>query len=158
VDTFQVVEAKRWVLRVFLKLSCNILKYRFELRMFLEELLCRSQESIGTYKGIHVKSLCFNVPLRALPDLISVSDAANPFRFISADASGWCALEYVSVDRDTYVLRFRGLDPSRCCRITFEPEGMVSTVDGFVLLQQGLTIRLDTALTSRLLLCEAVQE
>jgi alpha-galactosidase len=89
-----------------------------------------------------------------------------------ADASSWCALEYVSDDRskavagvfrlinaesDTYVLRFRGLDPSMRYRITSEPGGVISTVDGFVLLQQGLSIRLDTPLTSRLLLCEAVK-
>ncbi len=90
-----------------------------------------------------------------------------------ADATGWCALEYVSEDRsravagvfrlvnaenDTYVLRFRGLDPSRRYKITAEPGGLVSTVDGIVLLQQGLSIRLDTPLTSRLLLIEEVKE
>jgi alpha-galactosidase len=88
-----------------------------------------------------------------------------------ADASGWCALEYVSDDRskavagvfrlvnaesDTYVLRFRGLDPSRFYRVTSEPGGMNSRQDGSVLMEQGLTIRLDTPLTSRLLLCEEV--
>jgi alpha-galactosidase len=88
-----------------------------------------------------------------------------------ADASGWCALEYVAEDRnkavvgvfrlvnaesDMYVLRFRGLDPSRAYKITTEPGGMNSRYDGSILMEQGLTIRLDTPLTSRLLLCEAV--
>lgn len=89
-----------------------------------------------------------------------------------ADASGWCVLEYVSDDRskavagvfrlvnaesDTYLMRFRGLDPSRFYRVTSEPGGMNSRHDGSVLMGQGLTIRLDTPLTSRLLLCEAVE-
>jgi len=33
---------------------------------------------------------------------------------------------------------------------------MVRTLDGHVLSEQGLTIRLDTPLTSRLVLCEAM--
>ena len=86
------------------------------------------------------------------------------------DASGWCALEYVSADRsravagvfrlvnaeaDTYTLRFRGLDPGRQYRVTTEPGGLATVTDGFALLEQGVSVRLDTPLTSRLLLCEA---
>ena len=87
------------------------------------------------------------------------------------DASGWCALEYIAPDRSravagvfrlvnaeesTYVLRFRGLDPSRRYLVTTEPGGLVAEIDGFALSQQGVSLRLDTPLTSRLLLCEAV--
>jgi alpha-galactosidase len=87
------------------------------------------------------------------------------------DASGWCALEYVAADRrravagvfrlvnareDTFPLRFRGLDPAQRYRVTTEPGGLTAVADGLTLCEQGLTIRLDTALTSRLLLCEAV--
>jgi alpha-galactosidase len=87
------------------------------------------------------------------------------------DGSGWCALEYAAADRrravagvfrlvnadnDSYKLRFRGLDPARRYRITTEPGGQTAILDGFTLLQQGVTIRLDTPLTSRLLLCEAM--
>ena len=90
-----------------------------------------------------------------------------------SDASGWCALEYVADDRsravagvfrlvnaesDMYALRFRGLDPSRSYKVTSEPGGMNSKYNGAVLMEQGLGIRLDTPLTSRLLLCEAVRE
>lgn len=87
-----------------------------------------------------------------------------------ADGSGWCALESVSVDRgravaavfrlvnapaDEYQLRFRGLDPGRRYRVTIEPGGLTSLADGLALTQQGLTIRLDTPLSSQLLLCQA---
>jgi len=88
------------------------------------------------------------------------------------DASGWCALEYVSPDRkravagvfrlvnaeeDKYEFRFRGLDPASRYRVTTEPGGLMAEVDGLALLQQGLVIRLDTPLNSRLMLCEAVE-
>jgi alpha-galactosidase len=88
-----------------------------------------------------------------------------------ADGSGWCVLELAAVDRsrlaigvfrlvnaeqDEYCLRLRGVDPGRTYRVTSEPDGAVMQVDGRVLAQQGLVIRLDTALTSRLLLCEAL--
>jgi alpha-galactosidase len=86
-----------------------------------------------------------------------------------ADASGWCALELVAADRsravagvfrlvnaptDEYRLCFRGLDPARRYRVTTEPGGLVATVEGFALRQTGVTVRLDTALTSQLLVCE----
>jgi alpha-galactosidase len=88
-----------------------------------------------------------------------------------ADGSGWCALEYVSADRrkavagvfrlvnaeeDTYCLRFRGLDPSLRYRLTIEPGGLAAEADGLSLVQQGYQVRLDTPLTSRLLLLSAI--
>ena len=87
-----------------------------------------------------------------------------------ADGAGWCVLEYASADRrravagvfrlvnadaDEYRLRLRGVDPARRYRITIEPGGLTTAADGLALLQQGLTVRLDTPLSSRLLLCEA---
>jgi len=87
------------------------------------------------------------------------------------EASGWCVLENVAADRsravagifrlihareDVYQFRFRGLDPSRRYRVTTEPGGLVSEVSGFDLQERGLCIRLDTPLTSRLLICEAL--
>ncbi len=86
-----------------------------------------------------------------------------------ADGSGWCAIENAAPDRsrvvaavfrlvnatqDEFCLRLRGVDPGRRYRVTIEPEGAVMCVEGWVLAQQGLTLRLDTPLTSRLLLCE----
>jgi len=61
----------------------------------------------------------------------------------------------VNAERDEYCLRLRGVDPGLRYRVTTEPDGMVRVLDGHVLSEQGLTIRLDTPLTSRLLLCEA---
>ena len=87
------------------------------------------------------------------------------------EASGWCALENVAADRtramagifrlvqareDTFLFRFRGLDPARRYRVTTQPGGLVCEVAGLDLQERGLCIRLDTPLTSRLLLCEAV--
>lgn len=89
-----------------------------------------------------------------------------------ADGSGWCAIENAAADRsrivaavfrlvnaaeDTYYLRLRGVDPNRRYSVTSEPDGAFMRVEGWVLAQQGLTIRLDTPLTSRLLLCEALE-
>ena len=88
------------------------------------------------------------------------------------EASGWCALENVSADRtramagifrlihareDVFQFRFRGLDPARRYRVTTEPGGLVCDVSGLDLQERGLVIRLDTPLTSRLLLCESVE-
>jgi alpha-galactosidase len=87
------------------------------------------------------------------------------------EASGWCVLENVANDRtravagifrlvntleDTYLLKFRGLDPGKRYRVTTEPGGLVCEVDGIKLMERGITVRLDTALTSNMLLCEAV--
>ncbi len=87
------------------------------------------------------------------------------------EASGWCVLENVANDRtravagvfrlvntpeDTYLLKFRGLDPGKRYRVTTEPGGLVCEIDGIKLMERGITVRLDTALTSKMLLCEAV--
>jgi hypothetical protein len=82
----------------------------------------------------------------------------------------WCALEYVSKDRkkalasifrlvnakDTvYRLKFKGLDPSLEYKITFEPGRYTTRMPGIELMQMGLEISLDSALTSRLILLTA---
>lgn len=87
------------------------------------------------------------------------------------EASGWCALENVAADRsraaagvfrlihageDVFPFRFRGLDPARRYRVTIEPGGQVCEASGTDLREHGLRVRLDTALTSRLLLCAAI--
>jgi alpha-galactosidase len=86
-----------------------------------------------------------------------------------ADGSGWCALELaaadhrqiaagvfrlVNADQDEYVLRLRGIDPGLRYRVTTEPDGRVRTLDGHILAEKGLTVRLDTPLTSQLVLCQ----
>lgn len=87
-----------------------------------------------------------------------------------ADGTGWAALEYVSQDRkkcvatvfrlikaggDSYRLRFRGLDPSLDYLLTTEPSGLTCQRDGYSLMNDGLEVRLDLGLTSKLLLLTA---
>lgn len=87
-----------------------------------------------------------------------------------AEGSGWCAIEYVAPDarravaavfrlvhatEDTYHLAFRGLDPARRYGVTTEPDGRRFIASGRELTQQGVDVRLDTALTSKLFLLEA---
>lgn len=84
---------------------------------------------------------------------------------------GWGVLELASDDRTRglcglfqlaaptqaeYQLRLRGLDVSRRYRVTWDNSGSVGQVDGFTLMKQGITVRLEGALTSELLLFEAV--
>ncbi len=87
-----------------------------------------------------------------------------------ADGTGWCALEYVSADRkqavagifrlanateEVYRMKFRGLNPEWNYRLTREPDGHSMIVSGFVLGHDGIEVRLDAALTSRLMLLVA---
>ena len=79
------------------------------------------------------------------------------------DPHGWGVIELASEDRTKaicglfqlsaptqpeYELRLRGLDVSRRYRVTFDNSGQSSVVDGFLLMEQGITVRLEGALTS----------
>ncbi|MCX6039980.1 MAG: GH36 C-terminal domain-containing protein, partial [Caldilinea sp.] len=57
---------------------------------------------------------------------------------------------------DEYLLRCRGLDVGRRYRVIFDNSGQQCEVDGFTLMKRGISIRLEGALTSELLLMEAV--
>lgn len=87
-----------------------------------------------------------------------------------ADGSGWCALEYVSKDQkqavaavfrlinaneEVYHLKFRGLDQGCDYEVQVEPGGNVFSSSGERLTREGLEIRLDIALTSRLFMLTA---
>lgn len=87
------------------------------------------------------------------------------------EPQGWGALELAAEDRsraiagvfrlsgpttDTYVLRPRGLDGSRRYRLTSDNAGASTEVDGWTVATSGITIRLASALTSELLLFEAI--
>lgn len=87
------------------------------------------------------------------------------------EPKGWGVLELASQDRargvcglfqlsaptqPDYTLRLRGLDASRRYRVTFDNDGQQCEIDGYTLMKQGITIRLESALTSELLLFEAV--
>lgn len=84
---------------------------------------------------------------------------------------GWGVLELAARDRSRavvglfrlsdpaepeYLLRFRGIDPGRRYRVTFDNSSESCEVDGIALTRTGITSRLETALTSELLLAEAV--
>jgi alpha-galactosidase len=86
------------------------------------------------------------------------------------DPQGWGVLELASRDRTRgvcgvfqlsaptepeYLLRLRGLDASRRYRVTFDNTGQTCQLDGTTLMKQGVTVRLEGALTSELLVCEA---
>ena len=84
---------------------------------------------------------------------------------------GWGVLELASRDRTRaiaglfrlsdpaepeYLLRLRGIDPGRRYRVTFDNSSESCEVDGMALTRTGITARLETALTSELLVVEAV--
>ncbi len=84
---------------------------------------------------------------------------------------GWGVLELAAEDRTRgicglfqlsaptqpeYRLRPRGLDVSRRYKVTFDNLGQATIVDGFMLAEQGIPVRLEGALTSELLIFEAV--
>ncbi len=84
---------------------------------------------------------------------------------------GWGVLELAARDRTRavaglfrlsdpaepeYLLRFRGIDPGKRYRVTFDNSSESCEVDGIALTRTGITSRLETALTSELLLVEAV--
>lgn len=83
------------------------------------------------------------------------------------EPQGWGVLELASADRTRavcglfqlgnptqteYLLRLRGLDAGRRYRVTFDNSGQTAEADGFTLMNQGITVRLEGALTSELLL------
>ncbi len=70
-------------------------------------------------------------------------------------ARGICGLFQLSAPREPeYLLRVRGLDASRRYRVTWDSTGQAAEIDGFVLMKQGVPVRLEGALTSELLLFE----
>jgi hypothetical protein len=85
----------------------------------------------------------------------------------------WCVLEYATPDAsraaaglfrvaatgsDEYHFRPRGLHPDRSYRVTLDNTGTVSQMSGQELMRHGLFIRLDSPLTSELLLFESLSE
>jgi hypothetical protein len=87
------------------------------------------------------------------------------------EPKGWGVLELAAEDRSRaicglfqmaapsqpdYLLRMRGLDASRRYKVTFDNSGQTTIVDGYALMTHGLTVRLEGALTSELLIFEAV--
>ncbi len=88
-----------------------------------------------------------------------------------AEPQGWGVLETASRDRcraiigvfrlsapggDTITVRPRGLDRGRRYRVTWDDSGQIAELDGVALMESGLAIRRDGALTSELLLFQAI--
>lgn len=91
--------------------------------------------------------------------------------FYGPEPQGWGVLELASEDRQRgiaglfqlsapikteYLFLARGLDIGKRYRVTFDNTGQSCEVDGFTLMKQGLSIRLEGALTSELLIFEAI--
>ncbi|MCS7222698.1 MAG: alpha-galactosidase [Anaerolineae bacterium] len=87
------------------------------------------------------------------------------------DPHGWGVLELASEDRSRaiagvfrlsdpaepeYLLRLRGINVGQRYRVTFDNTGETCVLDGFVLSKVGIPVRLETALTSELLIVEAI--
>jgi alpha-galactosidase len=88
------------------------------------------------------------------------------------DPHDWCAIELASQNADRavcglfrlagpstneYTIKPRGLNPGNDYQVTFDNTGFIAKISGWELMQKGLTVRLDFALTSELLLFESVK-
>jgi len=70
---------------------------------------------------------------------------------------GICGIFQLSAPREPeYILRLRGLDVSKTYRVTFDNTGQSYHIDGYKLMTQGITIRLEGPLTSELIIFQAV--
>jgi alpha-galactosidase len=91
--------------------------------------------------------------------------------FVGLEPQGWGVLELAAADHSRaiagvfqlaspvtpeYTLRLRGLDDSRRYRVTLDNLQQSFELDGQALSQAGLTVRLEGALTSELILFEAL--
>jgi alpha-galactosidase len=61
-----------------------------------------------------------------------------------------------SIPEEEITLKLRGVDPEKNYRVTFDNTRATTTVHGYDLMYKGVSLRLDGALTSELLLYEAV--
>ncbi|MCL2664917.1 MAG: alpha-galactosidase [Defluviitaleaceae bacterium] len=110
---------------------------------------------VGLYKNF-VRSLIVGC------DVYHHTPRAN----ISRD-NGWCVIEYAAPDADAalvmlfrnydyaeteYVFRPRGLDPGKKYKTTFDNESRFIELQGIDLINTGIAIRLERALTSQMLL------
>ena len=88
------------------------------------------------------------------------------------EPTGWGVLEYASADQtralaglfrltgpaeDRYLLRCRGLSRQQTYQVTCDNSGETTTVSGTVLMDQGLSIRLDHPLTSELVMLQSIR-
>ncbi len=122
------------------------------------QMLARMKRWIGLYKGFVRPFMATGRIYHHTPEVpdpeprgwgVLELDAADGLR-------GICGLFRLAGQAPPeYLLRLRGIDRSRRYRVTFDNSGQVCEVDGMQLATQGLTVRLDGALTSELLVYEA---
>jgi alpha-galactosidase len=87
-------------------------------------------------------------------------------------SSPWFAMEYGNPTRtkawatvvrlaqsksDFYLFKPRGLDPARVYRVTLDSTGTTSSAEGWRLVNDGISIRLESVMSSELILFEAAQ-
>ncbi len=87
------------------------------------------------------------------------------------DPKEWCVIELAAGNTERAVgavfrmagpataetrIHFRGLNPGLTYKVTFDNSGYTATTAGLELIQKGLTVRLDHAITSELILLEAL--
>ncbi len=92
--------------------------------------------------------------------------------FNDIEPKGWGIMEMVSSDKkrgiagifqlsdpaeSETVVRLRGLDVSLNYKVVWDNNDQSKVIDGFILANQGIKIRLEGALTSELLLFEAIE-
>ena len=90
-----------------------------------------------------------------------------------ADKTPWCVLEYARFDRGAalgavfrttdeqgaeYTFRARGLDPELDYQVVLDSGGLRWTAPGWVLMQDGVRVRLEQTQTSELLLIRAARQ
>jgi alpha-galactosidase len=68
----------------------------------------------------------------------------------------WATLVRIgSSHSDVYVFRPRGLDRGKTYRVTFDSTGETATMTGMELFRDGVPVRLESVMSSELLLLEA---
>ena len=89
-----------------------------------------------------------------LPDPAGLLEYARPDRSVAV-----ACIFRVSADGDDgeYTFRARGLDASRRYRVTWDSAQLTCEADGLAPMQQGITVPLDSILTSELLTFEVVR-
>jgi alpha-galactosidase len=130
-------------------------------------LLARVKHMVDLYKGFVRPFMSTGRIYHHTPAPSTSSGQA----FDGPEPKGWGVLELASADRTRgiagvfqlsdprepdYLLRLRGLNAGWRYRVTWDNTGQACEVDGFTLMKQGITVRLEGALTSELLLFEAV--
>ena len=130
----------------------------------LEELNPQHQERFRHYVKIYKEFIRPLLPTCKMYHHAPVSSRGG------VESSSWFAMEYASPDSikgwttivrigesesDSFLFMPRGLDPGRTYKVTFDSIGKTATIDGWRLMCEGLSIRLEAVMSSELLLFEA---